>query len=116
MTVVTYKPIYTGNAYLVRSYVDTYDPATDSYTPYTGSGMVVSFAQNADGTSPLAGLQNLPMGSESPGVFHTIISPASLSGLPALLNQIIYQIVSGGPYNGVKAVTALKVQQPRWAQ
>ncbi len=116
MAVMTYKPIYVGNAYLVRSCVETYVPADDAYEPYTGGGILVSFARNSDGTNPITGLQNLAMNTDVSGVFHRVLSPAELTGLPALVGQVIYQIVTGGPYNGLRAVTALKVSQPRWAQ
>ncbi len=116
MAISTYKPIYIGNAYLVRSFVELYEPSTDTYDPYTGAGIVVSFARNSDGTNPIAGLQNLAMATEATGIYHRVLSPADLTGITALAGQIIYQIVGGGPYNGLKAVTALKVSQPRWAQ
>lgn len=118
MTITTYKTIYTGNAHLVRQAIEIYDPATDRYIPFTGGTFTVSFATSADGTGPITGLQNLPLAAVAgePGSYYAVIPPGSLTPLVALVNTIVYQIVSGGPYNGLRDVTPFRVSTARWAQ
>lgn len=117
-TVVTSKTIYVGNAHLTRQLVTVYDPATDSFVPYNGGQLVVSFARNADGTNPISGLQNLVLAPATgePGTYYRVIETAELTGLAALVNTTIYQIVSGGPYNALRVATPMRVTAPRWAQ
>lgn len=118
MPIVTYKTIYTNNAHLVRQAIDIYEPTTDSYEPFVGGTFAVSFATAADGTGPITGLQNISLGSASgePGTYYVVIQASSLAPLAALSGTIVYQIVTGGPYNGLRDVTPFRVAATRWAQ
>ncbi len=118
MPITTYKTIYTGNAHLVRQAVEIYEPNTDSYQPFVNGTFAVSFATAADGTGPIAGLQNIALAAATgePGTYYTIIQASSLTSLVALAGTVIYQIVSGGPYNGLRDVTPLRVSSVRYAQ
>jgi len=117
MTVVTTKPIYPANAHLTRQVVELYNTATDVYEPYTGGALVVSFAVNADGTSPITGLTNMALSASGvAGTYYRIIPSAQLAPLAALSGTVVYQIVSGGTDAAYRVVTPMRVSVPRWAQ
>lgn len=118
MAITTTKPIYPANAHLTRQVIEEYNPATNEYEPYTGASFVVSFAENADGTEPITGLQNLALaesGGEA-GTYYRVITAAELAPIAALSGQVVYQIVTGGAYNGLRVVTPMRVSVPRYAQ
>jgi hypothetical protein len=117
MTVVTTKPIYPANAHLTRQAIETYNATTNAYEPYTAGNLVVSFAANADGTSPIAGLTSLSLAASGvSGTYYRVISAAQLAPLAALSGTVVYQIVSGGTDAAYRAVTPMRVSVPRWAQ
>lgn len=117
MTVVTTKPIYPANAHLTRQAVEEYNAATNSYDAYVGGLLTVSFAQNADGTSPITGLQGLNLASSGvAGTYFRVITSTQLAPLAALAGTVVYQIVAGGTNNAYRVVTPMRVSVPRWAQ
>lgn len=118
MAIVTTKPIYPANAHLTRTEVEQYNDATDTYGPYSGGLIKVSFARNADGTNPIAGLQNLELAETAgvAGTYYRVVSASELSPIAALTGQTIYQIVFGGPYDALRVVTPMVVTAPRYAQ
>jgi hypothetical protein len=117
MTVVTTKPIYPANAHLTRQVVEIYNSTTNAYEPYTAGNLAVSFAAAADGTSPIAGLTNLPLSAAGvSGTYYRVITSAQLTPLAALSGTVVYQIVSGGTDAAYRVVTPMRVSVPRWAQ
>lgn len=117
MTVVTTKPIYPANAHLTRQVIETYNSLTNAYEPYTAGNLAVSFASNADGTSPIAGLQNMALSAAGvSGTYFRVITAAQLAPLAALAGTVVYQIVAGGTDTAYRAVTPMRVSVPRWAQ
>jgi hypothetical protein len=117
MTVVTTKPIYPANGHLTRQAIEIYHAATNWYVPYTDGALVVSFAVNADGTSPITGLTSLALSASGvAGTYYRVITSAQLAPLAALSGTVVYQIVSGGTDAAYRVVTPMRVSVPRWAQ
>lgn len=118
-TVAQHKTINPANAYLVRSSVTRYSSTTNKFEPWTGlTTLVVGFYEDALGTTAIAGLTNIAMTESSVlGTYYAVVSAASTTPLGTSYNdEIVYQIVSGGPSNEIKVVTPLLVTQPRYAQ
>jgi hypothetical protein len=118
-TVAQHKTINPANAYLVRSTITRYNPTTNAFEPWTGlTTMVVGFYKDALGANGIAGLTNISMTQSSVvGTYYAVVSASSTAPLATLYNnELIYQIVSGGPSNEIKVVTPLLVTQPRYAQ
>jgi hypothetical protein len=119
MAIEQHKQINPANAYLVRSVVTRWSSTTNKFEPWTGlTSLVVGFYQDGLGTIPITGLTNIAMTESSVlGTYYAVVSATSTTPLGTLYNnEIVYQIVSGGPSNEIKVVTPLLVTQPRYAQ
>lgn len=111
------KTIYLGNAYLVRQALLQYVAASDSFTPWTGATVTVTFATNADGTGAVSGLTGLALAAVSgaAGSYFLVLTAAQVGNLAAYAGQTVYQIVTGGAASEVKTVVPLLVATPRFA-
>lgn len=119
MAVAQHKQINPDNAYLVRSTITRWSSTTNRFEPWTGlTSLVVGFYEDGLGVDGIAGLTNIAMTESSvAGTYYAVISAASTAPLgSAYANELIYQIVSGGPSDEIKVVTPLLVTQPRYAQ
>lgn len=116
-TTVTIKTINPYNAYLVRQELTRYDAATNRYIPWTGAAGLATFAEDEDGTVPIAGLANFALvESGVAGTYYAPIPTASANLLIPYDGQTVYQIVTAGNNQDVTVVTPLRVTIPRWAQ
>lgn len=113
------KQIQPDNSYLVRQELRYYDDATNCYELWTEQDATVTFAEDAEGDTPIATLDSLVMSEAAnhPGIYFLVVNTPLLQ--PALLpyiGQTIYQIVRAGAFNDLQVVTPLVVTEPRYAQ
>jgi hypothetical protein len=118
MPATTAKTIYPTNGHLARQAMELYSAATDRYVPFTGGTFAVGFFLDAAGTQPIAGLTNIAMAAVAgaPGSYFAVIQVQTLAPLVPLAGQTVYQIVRGGPYDSLSAVTPMVVSLARYAQ
>ena len=111
------KTINPYNAYLVRQELTRWNAATNKYDVWTGATGSVTFAEDDQGTTPIAGLASFAL-SESgvAGTYYAEIPTASANLLVPYDGDTIYQIVTAGQNSDVTVVTPLRVVIPRWAQ
>ena len=116
-TTQTIKTINPYNAYLVRQELTRWQAASNRYVPWTGATGLVTFAEDDQGTVPIAGLANFALTESGvPGTYYAEIPTASANLLIPYDGDTVYQIVTAGNNSDVTVVTALKVVIPRWAQ
>jgi len=115
----TYKRIHLANAFLTRTALERYVEAQDRYAPYTDGVASVTFARDAAGLLPIAGLTGIAMSESTaaPGTYTAVMPSGAVSAaLTALLNTLVYQIVTAGTLADLRIVTTLLVSTPRFAQ
>lgn len=116
-TTQTIKTINPYNAYLVRQELTRWDAATNRYIPWTGTTGSVTFAEDDQGATPIAGLASFAITESGvPGTYYAEIPTASANLLIPYDGDTVYQIVVAGDNADVTVVTALRVTIPRWAQ
>lgn len=118
MTTIS-KTIAPDNSYLVRQELRYYNDATNCYELWTEQDANVTFAEDAEGDTPIPTLNELVMSEAAnhPGIYFLVVHRPLLE--PALLpyvGQTIYQIVRAGAFNDLQVVTPLVVTEPRYAQ
>ena len=115
---VTRKIINPYNAYLARTELTRYVPASNDFQVWTGvTTASVMFAEDDEGVTPIAGMANFAMTeSGTAGTYYAQIPTASTNLLIPYDGDTIYQIVRAGANNDIAAVTPLKVTIPRYAQ
>lgn len=118
MTTVTRKTINPYNAYLARTELLRYVPATNTYEDWPGvTTASVTFAEDDEGLVPITGLANFTMAESGvPGTYYAEIPSASVNLLMPYDGTVIYQIVRAGNNQDIAAVTPLLVTIPRYAQ
>lgn len=116
MSIDQRKPIYLGNAYLVRQEFRYYSAATDTFEVWTGQTATVSITTDAAGTLPVSGLSALPMTASSinAGVYYAVVSAALVAGLAPYAGQTVYQVTVAGANNELRVVVPLLVSSPRY--
>lgn len=118
MTTIS-KTIAPDNSYLVRQELRYYDPATNCYELWTGQTATATFAEDAEGNTPIATLANIAMteAPTHPGVYYVVVQrPLLEAALNSFIGQTIYQIVTAGAFDDLQVVTPLVVTEPRYAQ
>jgi hypothetical protein len=118
MTTIS-KQIQPDNSYLVRQELRYYDPETNCYELWTEQDASVTFAEDAEGASPIATLENIVMSEnvDFPGIYYVIVyRPLLEAALTPYVGETIYQIVRAGAFNDLQVVTPLVVSEPRYAQ
>lgn len=123
MTIARQKLIQIGNAYLVRQELRYYDPATDSFLPWTGPATVRFATASIDSGSGAVTYTTIPgMGpyalvSALPGIFSFGVSSTVVEQLnvAAYLNTVVYQVVEGGAEAELADVVPLLVKPQRYA-
>lgn len=115
MTTTVAKTINPYNAYLVRQELTRYNPATDKYIPWTGATASVTFAEDDQGATPIAGLAAFSMQEGVAGTYYVQIPTASANLLVPYDGEIVYQIVTAGTNNDLTVVTPLLVEIPRYS-
>jgi hypothetical protein len=112
------RPLFVGNAYLVRQSLTFYNPNTNAYEPLVGiaATLTVGFYTNALGTSGIALLTALPMveSAGAPGTYYASISAALTGTLSALIDDTIYQVVVGGNNLELRVTSPRVVTAPRF--
>lgn len=116
MSIDQRKPVYLGNAFLVRQELRYYSAATDAFEVWTGQTATVSITTDAAGTLPVAGLSGLVMSASSinPGVYTYVISAALIAGLAAFVGQTVYLVTVAGANNELRVTVPLLVSTPRY--
>lgn len=116
MTTTASKTINPYNAYLVRSELTRYSAATNKYAAWTGATASVTFAEDDQGATPIAGLANFAMAEAAgaPGTYYAEIPTASANLLVPYDGDTIYQIVTAGNNTDLTVVTPLVVAIPRY--
>lgn len=110
------KTINPYNAYLVRQELTRYNAATNKYIPWTLTTASVTFAEDDQGVTPIAGLANFSMTESGvAGTYYASIPTASANLLVPYDGDTIYQIVTAGPLSDLTVVTPLLVEIPRYS-
>lgn len=124
MTPVVCKPIPIRDAWLVRESIRIYNPAQNRYQAAPGYVFTVRFSTSrtgfaSDGTTPstIGDLGPFPLvESAIAGTYYFEVSSNVLTlRLLALVGQLIYQIIEGGPASEVCVVQPLLVEDPGYA-
>lgn len=114
---VSHKTINPYNAYLVRQELTRYNAATNTYIAWTATTASVTFAEDDQGVTPIAGLANFAMTESGvSGTYYAQIPTASANLLIPYDGTVVYQIVTAGNNSDLTVVTPLLVAIPRWAQ
>lgn len=116
--VLSRKSINTANAYLVRQKLTRWAAASNTFVPWTAAPSVsVQFATDPLGASPIAGLTGFALNAATePGIYYAELTSAVVNLLSPYTGQTVYQIVTAGLNAEYRAVTALYVDVPRYAQ
>ena len=116
MSIEQRKTLYLGNSWLVRQELRYYSAATDAFEVWSGVPATVTFATDAAGTSPVAGLSGLALAESGlkPGVYYAVLTPTQVANLTAYAGQTVYQITTAGASSELKAVLPVIVAQPRY--
>lgn len=108
------KNLYLGNSHMVRQELRYLVPGTRTWAPWEGMPVTCWIAATPTG----APITNLGPFTTTPGVdgeylyqFSTALVDANLT---AYLDELVYQVVQGGPNNEYRSVTPLLVQRPRY--
>lgn len=109
------KLINPYNAYLVRQELTRYNPATNRYVPWTGTTASVTFAEDDQGATPIAGLADFSLLEGAGGVYYVQIPTALANLLVPFDGSTVYQIVTAGTNNDLQVVTPLLVTIPRYS-
>jgi|ERR1017187_7806281 hypothetical protein len=114
------KCLFVDNAYLVRQEVRYYDPASNTFLPWSGPGTVSICTASTDGAgkvtyTPIAymGPFTLNVGLNGTLYYEIPTSVVNILWTDAYINTIVYQVVIAGNLNELQNVQPLLVSPSR---
>jgi len=117
----TVKCIFIGNAHLVRQEIRFYDPATNTFIPWTGAGTVSICTISVDGSgkatyTPIISMGpfTLVVGLDGILYYEIPVSVVALLNTDVFINTTVYQVVTAGNANELQNVQPLLVSPSRY--